>query len=151
VRQAVHRSRGQRGIGPLKTKAARRNIAVPCSVVKEVADFLRDNSAAADGRIFTAKRDYGYLTDVRLNAAVHEAARRAGIRGGAVHFHELRHTYASLLVDAGANIKALQYAMGHTDSRTTTDLYIHLYPDADRALADALEARLEENLNGSAA
>jgi hypothetical protein len=40
---------------------------------------------------------------------------------------------------------------GHTDSRTTTDLYIHLYPDADRPLADALEARLEENLNGSAA
>lgn len=28
------------------------------------------------------------------------------------------------LVDARANIKALQYAMGHTDSRTTTDLYI---------------------------
>ena len=55
------------------------------------------------------------------------------------------------LVDARANIKALQYAMGHTDSRTTTDLYIHLYPDADRPLADALEARLEENLNGSAA
>ena len=125
VRQAVHRSRGERGIGPLKTKAARRNIAVPCSVVEEVADFRKENPPTPDGRIFTAKRDHGYLTDVRLNTAVHEAAERAGIRGGAVHFHELRHTYASLLVAAGANIKALQYAMGHTDSRTTTDLYTY--------------------------
>jgi hypothetical protein len=96
------------------------------------------------GRIFTAKRDRGFLTDVRLNEALHEAAKNAGIRGGAVHFHELRHTYVSLLVAAGVNVKSLQSAMGHTDSRTTTDLYTHLYPEADQSLADALEAQLRQ-------
>lgn len=44
------------------------------------------------------------------------------------HFraHDLRHTYATFLYDAGVNVKAAQYFLGHADIRMTLNLYTHL-------------------------
>lgn len=145
VQQATHRSHRTRGVGPLKTRAARRTVTVACSVVEEVAEFLKENPPAPDGRIFTTKIRRGYLTDVRLNEAIHEAAEKAAIRSGNVHFHETRHAFASLWHDAGGSLKGLQVAMGHSDIRTTLNLYAHLYDEHDQVVADALEARLQAN------
>jgi integrase len=36
--------------------------------------------------------------------------------------HECRHTFASLLIDSGANPKAIQMVMGHTKIQTTVDV-----------------------------
>jgi integrase len=41
--------------------------------------------------------------------------------------HELRHTAASLAIQAGANIKALQNMLGHESAGLTLDRYGHLY------------------------
>ncbi len=54
------------------------------------------------------------------------ACRRAGIED--FHFHDLRHTFASHLVIKGANLKAVQRVLGHSDSKMT-DRYSHLSPD----------------------
>lgn len=40
--------------------------------------------------------------------------------------HDLRHTYATALYDAGVPVKAAQYFLGHSDIRVTLDLYTHL-------------------------
>ena len=55
-------------------------------------------------------------------------------------FHDLRHTYAALMVAAGAHPKYLQAQMGHSSIRVTLDLYGHLFPDANRGVLDALDA-----------
>ncbi len=57
-----------------------------------------------------------------------------------VRFHDLRHTYAALMVAAGAHPKYLQAQMGHSSIRVTLDLYGHLFPDANRGVLDALDA-----------
>lgn len=54
--------------------------------------------------------------------------------------HECRHTFASLLIDTGANPKAIQVVMGHSKIQTTFDVYGHLLPgsyDDVRARMDA--------------
>ena len=58
--------------------------------------------------------------------------------------HECRHTFASLLIDAGVNPKAIQEFMGHATIEETFSRYGHLMPgtrDQARQLVDAyLEA-----------
>ena len=54
-----------------------------------------------------------------------------------VHFsftaHDLRHTYATALYDAGVPVKAAQYFLGHSDIQITLDLYTHLSQEREAA------------------
>lgn len=47
--------------------------------------------------------------------------------------HDLRHTYATALYDAGVPVKAAQYFLGHADIRVTLDLYTHLSKERESA------------------
>ena len=44
--------------------------------------------------------------------------------------HDLRHTAASLLIAAGADVKAVQMILGHATATMTMDLYDHLFSEA---------------------
>lgn len=50
--------------------------------------------------------------------------------------HGLRHTHCSLLFEAGASIKEVQDRLGHTDVKTTMDIYAHV---SEKAKAEAVE------------
>jgi len=53
--------------------------------------------------------------------------------------HGLRHTSASLMVSAGANVKAVQKHLGHKSAAMTLDVYADLFDDDLDGVADALE------------
>lgn len=53
-------------------------------------------------------------------------------------FHELRHTAASLAIQSGASIKAVQNMLGHRSAALTLDRYGHLYPSEVAAVAEAM-------------
>jgi integrase len=59
--------------------------------------------------------------------------------------HELRHTAASLAIQAGANIKALQNMLGHESAGLTLDRYGHLYGSDVEAVGVALNELLTRN------
>jgi integrase len=63
-----------------------------------------------------------------------EACRIAKIEP-AIGFHELRHTYASLLAQAGADLLTISKLLGHADTRVTSRHYAHL---CDKTLANAV-------------
>lgn len=54
--------------------------------------------------------------------------------------HDLRHTAASLAVQAGTNVKALQGMLGHTSAAMTLDVYADLFDDDLDVLAGRLDA-----------
>jgi integrase len=60
-----------------------------------------------------------------------------------ITLHECRHTFASLLIDARANPKAIQQFMGHSKIQTTFDVYGHLCPVATMKSANAWTATCE--------
>jgi integrase len=66
-----------------------------------------------------------------------------------VNAHQLRHTAVSLLIDAGANARAIQSFVGHSDIRMTLGTYRHLFDHGGAALADIMEGLREEHRNGS--
>ena len=56
-----------------------------------------------------------------------------------IRVHDLRHSHASLLINNGANIKAVSERLGHDDIKTTLNTYGHLYKNQDNALAAMLD------------
>lgn len=73
----------------------------------------------------------------------------AGVRP--IRVHDLRHTCASLLDRAGASTTQIQHWLGHQDSRTTQNIYIHAYSGDLAALAGqlAIQASSEANARTS--
>jgi len=51
-----------------------------------------------------------------------------------LRFHDLRHSYATRLVDDGVPPNMVQRVMGHEHATTTLDLYTHRMDDGDRIL-----------------
>lgn len=62
-----------------------------------------------------------------------------------VTVHGLRHTHASLLFEAGASIKEVQTRLGHSDTRTTMDIYTHVTEAAQEKTAATFSRYLESN------
>ena len=63
---------------------------------------------------------------------------RAGI--DKIRFHDLRHTYASLLLANGAPMKYVQYQLGHSSITMTMDLYTHLLPEVNDKCVNLLNS-----------
>lgn len=57
--------------------------------------------------------------------------------------HDLRHTAASLAINAGANVKAVQRMLGHASAAMTLDTYADLFDDDLDNVADALDRAAE--------
>ncbi len=91
-----------------------------------------------------AKRAWTSENTKRLNAA-----KKAG-KGpetvtllAPIGMHECRHTFASLMIAAGVNAKALSTYMGHSNIAITMDRYGHLMPGAEDEAAALLDAYLQ--------
>lgn len=67
-----------------------------------------------------------------------EACHHASITS-AIGFHELRHTYASLLAQAGADVLTISKLLGYADTRITSRHYAHL---CDKTLANIVNRLL---------
>ena len=61
---------------------------------------------------------------------------KAGLRR--IRFHDLRHTFASLLIQAGHPLAYIKEQLGHSSIRMTVDVYGHLVPGAHREVMNTL-------------
>jgi integrase len=135
--------------GEIAPKSRQGRRAVPVPVV--LRDYLVEHrmSAAGDGRVFASDR--------QVRAQAERAAYSWGWKkeGGEwqpsgtphpalprVTLHDCRHTYASLMIAAGVNAKALSTFMGHANIAITIDLYGHLMPGSEAEAAELLGAYL---------
>ena len=72
---------------------------------------------------------------------------KAGLRR--IRFHDLRHTYASLLIQRGESLAYVKDQLGHHSIQVTVDLYGHLVPGANRNAVDRLAAATNCNLHAT--
>jgi integrase len=68
---------------------------------------------------------------------------KAGLRH--LRIHDLRHTFASLLIQQGESLVYVMEQMGHNSIRVTVDIYGHLVPGGNKAAVDRLDQAVSEN------
>lgn len=69
---------------------------------------------------------------------------------GRLRLHQARHTYASFMIAAGVNAKALSSFMGHSSIKVTFDLYGHLMPGTEAEAAALLDSYLGSQVEAGA-
>ena len=136
VAEIVTEAGGVVRFGPPKTRAGRRTVGLPRAVVDELAAHL--TGAEPEAFVFAAPEG-GPLRVHGFRARVwRPASRRAGLEG--LRIHDLRHTAVALWIAARAGPKEVAARAGHTSVSFTLDRYGHLYPEAETALRDRLDA-----------
>jgi integrase len=130
---------GERLVGPPKTDAGRRAVAIPPNVLPAVERHLASIGPSPDTLLF-AGADGGYL---RRGHFYHQtwtpAWRTTGTR---FRFHDLRHAGLTWAAAQGATIAELMHRAGHASPRAAM-LYQHATRDRDHAIAEAM-AKLAE-------
>ena len=76
-----------------------------------------------------------------LDAAFVRAQGRAGVRRQ--RFHDMRHAFATLLLDAGEEVAVISKMLGHADYATTVDVYSHLSRERSRVAAARIDGLLK--------
>lgn len=127
------------GVIELKSQAGRRKVPVAAVLRDYLLDHLARTGRVGSDLIFgnTTERPF---TASRLQAHADEEWEAAGLRR--ITPHECRHTFASLMIAAGVNAKALSTFMGHANISITLDRYGHLMPGSEEEAAEMLDAYL---------
>lgn len=90
-------------------------------------------------------REGNYLDPNNLNKRGYKSLiEKAGIKK--IRFHDLRHTYASLLIANNVPIKYIQTQMGHSSIQNTMDIYGHILPEVTMQGVNALDSILKSNV-----
>lgn len=121
--------------GPPKSRAAIRTLHLPATVVRALETAQAHTGGR--GRVFPATQG-GALRRSNFEQRVLSPAMAAVGIPDEFRIHDLRHTAASLALQQGASLKAVQVMLGHSSFVLTAQVYAHLFPD-DRAVADAAD------------
>jgi integrase len=123
-----------------KSRAGTRKVPVP-AVLREYLIAHKLRAGRSEGLVFATRAGTPF-DSWAVKARADKAWRAAGQTP--IGLHESRHTFASLMIGAGVNAKALSTYMGHASIGITLDRYGHLMPGNEVEAAGLLDAYLSE-------
>ena len=95
---------------------------------------LAPNAPTSAGRALFLNRSGGRLSQRAIQLIVRKYALAAGI-DERVHPHLLRHTFATHLLDGGAELRVVQELLGHANPNTT-QIYLHVTEERQRSVVE---------------
>lgn len=123
---------------PPKNESSVRRLQMPEKLIEALSDH-RKRMEAMDGWSNTLFVCGG--PKPIPDTVIENANKRFGAAAGLKHItiHEFRHSHASVLCNAGINVKEIARRLGHSDVETTLRTYAHLYPTEEERAVKILE------------
>ena len=148
IKYSLYRLNHEYRLTSPKTKSSRRTITLPPQVVemfKEQKQWQEKRKAEVGDRwiernaVFTGQ--YGeYMNKTYINYEFKKMVKRHDFPD--VHIHDLRHANASLLINMGVPVKVISEHLGHCDTRTTENIYAHIFNETLAQTSDAISRAL---------
>ena len=129
VRRQVARVDGEVKELPLKTKNSYRNI----SISRDAVAMLTEMEAHRSSDYVFPSSTGGPISPDSVNNMLHRVLKRAGLPS--IRFHDLRHTFATLALQNGVDIKTVSGMLGHFSAGFTLDTYAHVTTSAQKEAA----------------
>lgn len=133
VRRQVSRLNGEVVEAPLKTKNAYRTL----PLAEDTVSVLREQRKKVGNSpwVFPSPNGGPISPDSVLHM-LHRVLKRAGLPK--VRFHDLRHTFATLALQNGVDVKTVSGMLGHFSAGFTLDTYAHITSAAQRQAAQTM-------------
>jgi integrase len=135
VLASASEAHGQLQFGPPKNWR-RRSVPLPGGLAEDLTDHIRGKGPREF--VFTSARG----TPVRQSNFHARHFKPAALRVGLdskVRFHDLRHSYAAMLIAQGAHPRAIMERLGHSSIQVTLDTYGHLFPELEAHITEGLD------------
>lgn len=148
VRHTLRRRTGE--LAPPKTDRARRTIHLGSLAVSSLREQRRrqlEERIAAGRRwrnlelVFSTQMG-GPLDSRNVTHSLQQSLAKHAYRHQ--RFHDLRHAFATLMLEAGEELAVVSRSLGHSDLTTTADVYAHLTPVILKRSAARMDTILEE-------
>ena len=135
----VKETRRQRDTGPPKSRESVRRVVVDSETAEVLAESTMDKPTGA--LAFP-------MSQYAVSSSMAHSCRAAGVKR--IRFHDLRHSHATHLIEAGANIRAVSSRLGHASVAFTLQVYGHVMPGMDEELAEMSETIYSIEIAGPA-
>ena len=138
---------GSRELTETKTERSRRTLYLPLAVQaalrrhQQLQAIERERAKVWDARGFVFANGHGGPLDSRnVTTGLQAVLARAGLPRQ--RFHDLRHAYATLLIEVGADLYEVSRGLGHSSIATTANVYAHLTDVMRQRVADRMDGIL---------
>jgi len=132
VRRQVARVNGQIVEAPLKTKNSYRAV----TISQQAIEVLKQQKSKTNDTYVFPSPNGGPISPDSINNMLKRVLERAGIPK--VRFHDLRHTFATIALQNGVDIKTVSGMLGHFSAGFTLDTYAHVTTSAQKEAAQTM-------------
>lgn len=152
VRQTRHNVNGKDVIQGTKTASSRRELAVPDFVMEDIKELIKKhNEVKYEHTDFLIQDGFGKpMGHSALTTQIYRIEDKAGLPR--VSIHDLRHTFASMLNNAGVDIAMISHELGHSGIAITLNTYTHVFgnvSNSSRGIADSLNNKFEKQIESA--
>ena len=137
VQRQIARIDGEIVEAPLKTKNAYRTLPLSADAI----DVLKtQEKKCGNSQYVFPSPTGGPISPDSVLHMLHRVLKRAGLPK--VRFHDLRHTFATLALQNGVDIKTVSGMLGHFSAGFTLDIYAHVTTTAQKEAANTMASVL---------
>lgn len=131
--------------GNPKTRCSRRDIPMSEAIERALVDHrARLRNAGPETLVFVSRTQTPVNAKDMLRRILQPTCKKLGLP--LVSWHSFRHSHATLLSEAVESIKTAQALLGHSDLKTTLNIYTHAVPEFERRAAERVAEILLPNV-----